>query len=231
MNNNSFHNQDLSELIYQVEELHSQKKESDLLINALQKENEHLKSQIRLHLIAVRPDSRGSRTGQGCRPYDERDLIISRLEAQVLTLTDILSTYKDRAESINERQKARKNKERLDRIKKNSPVDLTVAWRPKKNELNDRTILLAKRAARRKAKEKNENKQIESEQRDLLIQKKKKSIQNAANRMKSSKDKYRARRERRIAELMMEEMEREKRREESVKEGKECNSSGGRNTL
>ena len=65
MSQNSFHNQDLSNLIYQNQQLRLQKKQSDQLISSLENENEHLKRSIRLHRIVVRPNAKGSRTGQG----------------------------------------------------------------------------------------------------------------------------------------------------------------------
>ena len=206
----AFHNMDINDLVYQNQTLLAQKKESNVLLTALQEENEHLKRAMRLHLIAVRPEAVGSRAGQGTRPYDQRDLIISRLEAQVLTLTDVLATYQDRADTLQHKHRQKERLARQARLHKAGPTDLTVAWRPKKNELNDRTILLAKRAARRKARMAKENKQIENEQRDLLIEKYQSNITTKKNNSKSSRVEYQKRREQRIAELMLQEMEAQK---------------------
>ena len=207
MSQNSFHNQDLSNLIYQNQQLRLQKKQSDQLISSLENENEHLKRSIRLHRIVVRPNAKGSRTGQGNRQYDDRDLIISRLEAQILTLTDTLSTYSDRAYSLERKRQERLQQEKQARLDVQGPVDLTVAWRPKKNVISERTEMFSKRAAKRRAKKAKENKTIENEQRDLLLEQYAKKANKTNSRTSQNKTKYNNRRAKRISELIHKEME------------------------
>mgnify|MGYP004195196565 CR=1 FL=1 len=150
----------------------------------------------------------------GLRPYDDRDLIIQRQQAQIFTLTAALGTYRDRAEDLQAKKKEKDRINKAARLKIQGPVDLTVAWRPKKNVISERTEQLSRRAAKRRADKEKENKQIESEQRELLLEKYGKSIKRKKGKKKQTKNDYKLRREKRIAELMAEEMERALREDE-----------------
>ena len=210
----SFHNQDLSDLVLQLQTLQEQKKESDALLNSLEEQNEHLYRTLRLHRVAVRPNAVANRVSMGSRLYDDRDLIIQRQQAQIFALTAALGTYRDRAEDLQAKKKEKERLEKAARLAIQGPVDLTVAWRPKKNVISERTEQLSRRAAKRRADKEKENKQIESEQRELLLEKYEKSIKRKTGKKKETKNEYKLRREKRIAELMAEEMERALREDE-----------------
>ena len=223
MNHNTFYDSaSISQLIARNRTLQLQQQEHVQFITSLQQENEHLKSSIRLHKIRVRPNLTASRAPLGTRSYDDQDLLIRRLESQVLVLTDTLSTYKERAENLLQKEQTKQNMDRNARLAVAGPVDLTVAWRPKKNELNERTILLAKRAARRKKRVQEENQQIENEQRDVVLEQYDSKIKLSATRKRNSKSKYKSRRDKRIADLMLAEMQEQERMEmEAQREEKE----------
>jgi hypothetical protein len=206
---NNFHNHDISDLVYQIQTLTDQKKQSDLLVSQLESENKRLRDAVRLHRIAVRPSAKGSRSGYGSRQYNDRDLCISRLEAQVMTLTDTLATYQERAASVELKRRVKEDKDTANRLLLQGPVDLTVAWRPKKNVISDRTEMFSKRAAKRRAKKQTELQMIESEQRELLLLKLNKKALQKETRKNKTKDQYYHRRTQRIAQLMVQEAERE----------------------
>ena len=173
----SFYNnrEDLAHLISQHEALRATVADQARALAACRDENARLKRTLRVSRVARLGNGSGalthgaSRTPQGTRPYDERDLIISRLEAQVRTLQDALETYAGDAADRERRRRARRRKDARQRREDEGPLDLTVAWRPKKNVISKRTEMLAARAGRRRRAQEAEHAEIERKHRDRLL--------------------------------------------------------------
>lgn len=174
-------------------------------INSLRRENEELRGQIRLHREVTNPCARPSRKAQGSRSYDDRDLIIHRLETEVASLKDALKVYEEDASERERRRRLRRKQDAEERRELEGPVDLTVAWRPKKNVISERTELLAKRAARRRRLQEEERKTIEQEQRDKILRRYAKEAMEKKQRNVKKRNDYKKLREERI--LMLTEAE------------------------
>ena len=159
---------DIARLLDQVAELRSTSREQKQRIALLTRENDQLRAGFRLARAVGSPSRHPSRNPAG-RRFDDRDVVISRLEAQVLSLEDALKVYRDAAADRERRRQVRRRHEAEERRELAGPVDLTVAWRPKKNVISERTEMLAARAGRRRRAQAAERKAIELEQRDIIL--------------------------------------------------------------
>ena len=118
---------DIARLLDQVAELRSTSREQKQRIASLTRENDQLRAGFRLARAVGSPSRHPSRNPAG-RRFDDRDVVISRLEAQVLSLEDALKVYRDAAADRERRRQVRRRHEAEERRELAGPVDLTVAW-------------------------------------------------------------------------------------------------------
>ena len=210
---------DLARLVDELTAARRASQDQSRIITSLRSENEQLRAQCRLMRVATSPTRRPSRNPSG-RRFDDRDVVISRLEAQVLSLEEALSVYTDATAERARRRRARKRQDAEERRELAGPVDLTVAWRPKKNEISERTELLANRAAQRRRAQVAERKIIELEQRDIVLGKYAKAAKAKKYREARERSNYKKIRQARILALTPEEQRREIERRREADEGK-----------
>jgi hypothetical protein len=211
---------DLARCVDELTALRRTSRDQARIIASLTSENQQLRAQFRLTRTVASPSRRPSRDPAG-RRFDDRDVVVSRLEAQVQSLEDALAVYADAAAERTRRRRIRKRQDAEERRELAGPVDLTVAWRPKKNEISERTELLASRAAQRRRAQAAERKVIELEQRDIILGKHAKAAKTKRRRELRQRSDYQNIRQARILQLTREEQRREieRRREQEGKDG------------
>lgn len=211
---------DLARCVDELTALRLTSRDQARIIASLTSENQQLRSRFRLMRTVTSPSRRPSRDPAG-RRFDDRDVVISRLEAQVQSLEDALAVYADSAAARTRRRRTRKRQDAEERRELAGPVDLTVAWRPKKNEISERTELLANRAAQRRRAQAAERKVIELEQRDIIMRKHAKAAKAKRRRELRQRSDYQNIRQARILQLTRQEQRREmeRRREQEGKAG------------
>ena len=210
---------DLARLVDEVAELRQQVSNRANAMRALERENEELRARFRVTSVVMASPSRYPSRDPVGRKFDDRDVVVARLEVKVRALETALAAYGDAAQDRERRRVNRKRQDANERRKLAGPVDLTVAWRPKKNEISERTNLLAKRAARRRRAREAERKVIELEQRDIILGRYAKAEKAKAKRETNKQREYQRIRQERILQLTREEQRREL---ELCQEEEEC---------